>query len=52
MTISQFVNILLDCCKATYHREAFRNRQSLLSGVRWVTGRFMLTMSEWKNLRS
>lgn len=30
MTISQFVNVLLDCCKATYHREAFQEQTEFI----------------------
>lgn len=26
MTISEFVKVLLDCCPATYHREAFQEQ--------------------------
>lgn len=30
MTISEFVKILLDCCPATYHREAFQEKTEFI----------------------
>ena len=30
MTISEFVKVLLDCCPATYHREAFQEKTEFI----------------------